>query len=170
MILPLKKINDRLYFMIIHLSIPALEPEKVAKTLAKLIQGTFQPLSWYLGGYMVFTNDEFSTGIEILPDNTLFMPGKTSDDTLQITKSSSGASLNYSCIHFLLTIDSSYEHIFVIAKQAGWQAVRKQSLGVVDMVEFWVENRLMIELVLRSNQTKTIRALQNQHYLGVSKL
>ncbi|MEM9242759.1 MAG: hypothetical protein AAGA27_01715 [Pseudomonadota bacterium] len=151
--------------MIIHISIPADNPAHVAEVLAELVQGTCKPLNWCPGGYMVFTDDNYSTGIEILPNNIVFMPGATANQTLRIIRSEQQTT-QYSGIHFLLTINSSYEKIFAIAKRVGWQAVRKRSLGVVEMVEFWIENKTMVEIVLATEERKTIKALSSEAYQG----
>ena len=44
--------------MIIHISIPADNPEHVANVLAELVQGICKPLNWCPGGYMVFRAGE----------------------------------------------------------------------------------------------------------------
>jgi len=150
--------------MIVHVSIPAKNPENVAQHLAQLVQGKYKALNWCAGGYMVFTDDQYSTGIEVLPFSTIFKPGKNPNDTLVITSNDNKP--QYDCVHFLLIIDTSYAHVMEIAKHAGWRAISKRSLDVVEMIELWVENRIMIEVTLASKQHETINALNSENYTG----
>ena len=150
--------------MILHVSLPVKDPRNAANYLAQLVNGVSKPLNWCPGGYMVFTDDQVSTGIELLPFDTVFKPGKTSKDTLTITTDINKPS--FDCVHFLLVVQNKHEDVMNIANDAGWQAVAKRSLGVVDMIELWVENRIMIEVTFADKQTETIHALNSQHYQG----
>jgi hypothetical protein len=151
--------------MILHLSLPALDPQVTAKTLAELVGGIHKPLSWCKNGYMVFTHSEFAIGIEVLPYQTVFMPGSSTNEPLIMRSASKEP--QYDCVHFLLVIDNSYEHIFKVAGKAGWRAIFKRSLGAIDMVELWVENRFMIEVILKQHQQTTIDALKIENYRGI---
>ena len=94
------------------------------------------------------------------------MPGTDKNQTLRIAHSKQAQMPQYHCIHFLLTVDSSHEKVFAIAKRVGWHAVRKYSLGVIDMIEFWIENKMMVEIVLASEEKKAINALKSKDYTG----
>jgi hypothetical protein len=153
--------------MIIHISIPVKKPESTARYLAQLVKGKYKALNWCPGGYMVFTDDQYSTSIEVLPFNTVFMPGKAPKDTLIITSNDNKP--QYDCVHFLLTLDTSYAQVLDIAKCADWRAVPKRSLDVIEMIELWVENRIMIEITLANKQHETINALNSKNYNGCNK-
>ena len=151
--------------MIIHISIPATFPKDVATYLAQLVQGECRELSWCPTGYMVFSDDQFSTGIEVLPADTIFMPGQDKGETLVISQNED-AKTSYSCVHFLLIVNLSHDAVMNIASKAGWRAIPKSSLGAVDMIELWVENTLMIEVVLADKKQETIKALNSRYYKG----
>ncbi len=61
----------------------------------------------------------------------------------------------------------SEEKIWEIAEREGWRAVRCRRGGVIDLIELWVENQVMLELLppnliptyLAAVQPESLRAL-----------
>ena len=62
--------------MIHHVSIPARNPEHVARVLAELLGGYAGPFVGPMhGAWAVYEEDGFGTGIEVYDERTLLMPG-----------------------------------------------------------------------------------------------
>ena len=62
--------------MIHHVSIPARNPEHVARVLAELFQGYAGPFIGPMAGpWVVYQEDGFGTGIEVYDERTILAPG-----------------------------------------------------------------------------------------------
>lgn len=61
---------------IIHLSLAAAEPARVAKVLAELMGGTVSPFSPTKGAFYVGTDSATAAAIEVYPLGTELVPGK----------------------------------------------------------------------------------------------
>ncbi|MBD2483654.1 hypothetical protein [Planktothrix sp. FACHB-1365] len=130
--------------MIHHLSIPAKNPRQVAEVLAKISQGKFAPFPPHPGSYFVLMLDEYGTAIEVYPFGTELTPGTGSQDVL-FTHNAWGS--NYSATHLALSVPITQEEIETIAAENEWRAVRCNRDNAFDVIEFWVENQFLIELL-----------------------
>jgi hypothetical protein len=135
--------------MIHHVSIPAREPRHVAEVLAELMGGKCVPFGPLEGAYMATSGDQHGTMIEVYPERaTLDIPAN--DD--QVVFGDNAAPPQTWPFHILLSVPKEREEIETIGARQGWRAKtfgrgmqgRKPFFHVV---EFWIENRLMIEVV-----------------------
>jgi hypothetical protein len=134
--------------MIHHISIPAKNPEHVATVLAELMGGqchAFGPLD---GAFMASSGDEHGTMIEVYPDSaTLDIPGR--DD--QVVFGENMAPPHTWPFHALLSVPLGRADVERIGARESW---RTKTFGrgmrgqepFFHVIEFWVENRLMIEI------------------------
>lgn len=130
--------------MIHHISIPAENPFKVAQVLSELWNGQVAPFYPYTSSYVVFKLDDRGTLIEIYPLGTELFPG-TGDDQVSFTENPRSSA--YSATHAAISTVASEEEIIAIANREGWRALRCSRDGFFDVVELWVENRLLLELL-----------------------
>ncbi|HAX80223.1 MAG TPA: hypothetical protein DCY88_31395 [Cyanobacteria bacterium UBA11372] len=130
--------------MIHHISIPAENPVKVAHVLSELWNGQFAPFYPYSGSYVVFKLDDSGTLIEIYPLGTELLPG-TGDQQVGFTANPHSSA--YSATHAAISTVLSEAEILAIANREGWRALRCSRDGFFDLIEFWVENRLLLELL-----------------------
>jgi len=135
--------------MIHHVSIPAREPERVAQVLAELMRGKCLPFGPLEGAFMASSGDAHGTMIEVYPEqSTLDIP--RNDD--QVVFGNNASPPQTWPFHVLLSVPRDREEIEAIGAREGWRA-RTFGRGMqgkkpfFHVIEFWVENRLMIEVV-----------------------
>ena len=134
--------------MIHHVSIPAREPRHVAEVLAELMGGRCVPFGPLEGAFMAASGDAHGTMVEVYPDEaTLEIPAN--DD--QVVFGKQAAPRNWP-FHLLLSVPKSRAEIEAIGARVGWRAKTfgrgmQGEKPFFHVVEFWVENRLMVEVV-----------------------
>ncbi|MBD2104286.1 hypothetical protein [Leptolyngbya sp. FACHB-261] len=131
--------------MIHHFSMAANNPLHVAQVLAELLQGTVAPFSKNPGSYVVFTEDVYGTLIEISPQGLELQPG-SGDESFCYSVNHSRSS-GYSVTHFNLSVAVSEAKIRAVAAREGWRTVRVSAGGFFEVMEFWVENQTLLELM-----------------------
>jgi hypothetical protein len=130
--------------MIHHISIAAENPQHVAQVLAEVLDGKSVPFFPHPGSYMVFPLDEHGTGIEVYPLNTELKPGEGDNEvTFVETTTVSG----YTATHAAISVSTTQDKIEEIGHREGWRVVRCNRDSFFDVIEFWLENRIMIELL-----------------------
>ena len=133
--------------MIRHVSIPAANPRHVAGVLAELMQGRVYPFPGPIpGAFMAVAGDEYGTQIEVYTETTAAAPGDGGMPAILANPSPP----QYWPFHILLSIRLDEAAIQAIGDREGW-VTRRLSRGMpggplFDVIEFWVENRFMIEL------------------------
>ncbi|HKY75675.1 MAG TPA: hypothetical protein VJS45_06030 [Acidimicrobiia bacterium] len=129
--------------MLHHLSIPAREPQRVATALAELLGGDVTEFGPVPGGFIAFARDENGTAIDCLPLGTELRPGEH-DKEAQFAAAEHPSP--FGATHAALSVDRTEEEILAVADREGWRAVRCDR-GSFRVIEFWVENSLLIELL-----------------------
>ena len=135
--------------MIHHVSIPAHDPQHVAEVLAELMGGRCVPFGPLEGAYMALSGDKHGSMIEVYPHRaTLDIPAN--DD--QVVFGDNAAPPKTWPFHVLLSVPLEREEIERIGAREGWRAKTfgrgmQGEKPFFHVVEFWVENRLMIEVV-----------------------
>jgi hypothetical protein len=127
--------------MIHHISISAKEPRHVAGVLAEIMGGQVVPApphfpedSWFL-----LTGDEYGTLVEVLPDGAEIRPNDE-EAGFGVTPGRPP----YVATHAYISVPASAERVVEIGEREGW-LTRRCDRGPFDLIECWVENRLMIE-------------------------
>ena len=119
--------------MIHHFSLPAREPARVAKVLAELIGGHAYRFPGPLpGAAMAVSGDRHGTMIEIYPEQVVMAPG---DGEAPVAYRADASSRAHAAFH-----------------AAGWRTrfFSRAAPGlppVFHVVEVWVENRFLLEVV-----------------------
>jgi len=133
--------------MIHHVSIPAREPQRVAEVLAELMNGKCLPFGPLEGAYMAASGDEHGSMIEVYPESaTLEIP----QDDEHVVFGAHAPPRTWP-FHVLLSVPRSREEIEAIGAREGWRA-KTFGRGIpgqkpfFHVIEFWIENRLMIEV------------------------
>lgn len=130
--------------MIHHISIAARNPEHVANVLAEIWQGYALPFPPFPGAYIVMQNDAHGTAIEIAPLGLELTPG-TDENQVQPSFNENGSP--FTATHVAVSVQTSEERIKEIAAREGWRAVTLNRDDAFSVVELWIENRLLIELL-----------------------
>lgn len=129
--------------MIHHISIAANNPRHVAEVLAKLLGGKVAPFTPHPGSYVAVAMDEQGTLIEVYPLGTELIPG---DGEQQVQFRENKNSSQFDAVHAAVSVPVSKKEIEEIAANEGWRVLHC-SRGKFEVIEFWIENRLMIELL-----------------------
>ena len=144
--------------MIHHISIAAENPQHVAEVLAELWQGQMAPFPPHPGSYMVLALDEHGTMIEVYPAGTEMHPGIKEANFIQAAHSS-----GYSATHAAVSIPASQVEIERVAVREGWCARRCNRDDFFEVIEFWIENRVLIELLTPAIAPKYLSFMQPQN-------
>ena len=149
--------------MIHHISIPAREPARVAQVLAELMGGRCVPFGPLEGAFMATSGDAQGTMIEVYPERaTLDIPDN--DDQVVFGKNPSPPS--GWPFHALLSVPLSTEQVERIGAREGWRAKTfgrgmQGQKPFFHVIEFWVENRLMLEVAPPAMVQEYLDFLQN---------
>lgn len=146
--------------MIHHLSIAAQEPERVARVLAELLKGHAFPFPVHPGSFMVLADDEHGTGIEVYSAESVLTPGQGEE---QVIFKSVHPTTNYSTTHIALSVPVDEQTIISIGNREGWR-VLPCDRGPFELIEFWLENRLMVELFIPSMLQKYFKIMRSDSW------
>jgi hypothetical protein len=134
--------------MIHHVSISARDPKRVADVLAELMQGRNYV---FPGGvpdsYIAVSGDKHGTAIEVYPEDIRLRP----DGRNAVRHERAAVENGYVSFHMLLSVPSDRATIERIGAREGWttrfcpRGAPKQK-PLFNVIEFWVENRIMLEL------------------------
>ncbi|MTJ13275.1 hypothetical protein FJR11_11880 [Anabaena sp. UHCC 0187] len=146
--------------MIHHFSISAQNPQHVAEVLAEVMNGKASPFPPHPGSYVMLSFDTNGTAIEVYPLQTTLQPGEGEQD-LQFKETSQPA--HFTATHAAISVDSTQEKIEAIGQREGWRVVRCNRDSFFDVMEFWLENRVMIEFLIpeMTNQYLTLMQPEN---------
>ena len=133
--------------MIHHVSIPARNPEHVARVLAELLGGYAGPFVGPMhGAWAVYEEDGFGTGIEVYDERTLLMPGDA-DEAGSVRLGDAPRAVAF---HALLSVKASRAEIEAIGAREGWRTRHfwrgPPGVRLFELYELWVENRVLLEV------------------------
>lgn len=126
-----------------HYSIPVRDTRRVAEVLGELFEGTITPFGPYQDSYIVWFGDEYGSAIELYPVGTEMIPDAGDG---QANFRSNALASGFTATHAAISIERSRKEILTSASENGWKAL-ELSRGTFNVIEFWIENRVMIELL-----------------------
>jgi hypothetical protein len=130
--------------MIHHISISAQNPQHVATVLAEVVKGQAVPFPPHPGSYIVVAFDEYGTAIEIYPSGSELLPG-TALDSCHCVQNPHAS--RFTATHAAISVPTSQAEIEQIGSREEWRVVRCSRDSIFDVMEFWVENSLLIEFL-----------------------
>lgn len=129
--------------MIHHLSIPARDTRHVADVLAELFGGVVTGFGPYPNSWIAWAGDDHGTAIEVYPVGTeMYPPTGHGQAAFRHDPTASGATAT----HATVSLDRTETEILAVAEREGWRALRLPR-GPFDVIEFWIENTVMVELM-----------------------
>lgn len=145
--------------MIHHLSIAAHHPQHVAQILAELFQGEAFPFpaANFPNSYVAVPLDSYGTTVDVHSFNTELTPGSGENGFQR--KPNPDAS-TYTATHAAISVPTSEEQIYAIAAREGWRSVKRS--GFFDVIEVWLENRVLIELLPPAFVSKYLTFMEPQ--------
>jgi hypothetical protein len=142
--------------MIHHISIDAHNPLRVASVLAEIWHGKAYPF-FYPDSYNVMPFDSYGTGVVVFPKGTVWSPGADvhSAQFLQ------AASTNLVAVHAAISVPATQQQLEQIGQREGWRVLtRAQGDGPFRLVEFWLENRILFELLPPGFEAQYLQTMQ----------
>jgi len=128
--------------MIHHISIPADDPLRVAKALAAFWRSEVLPFPMYEASYVVFSGDGEGSCIEVYPAHRVLQPASPELPALV-----EGPVGGLSGFHAALSVPVDEEAIATVCDEQGWLCRRGSRGDFFHVVEVWVENRTLLELL-----------------------
>jgi hypothetical protein len=134
--------------MIHHVSIPAREPEHVARVLGELLGGYVGPfLGPFPGSWVAYEDDGHGTGFEVYPERTTIVPGEgEAEGTFRLCDVPASFAF-----HALVSVKVDRATIERIGAREGWRTRHywrgpNPQVRLFELYELWVENRFLLEL------------------------
>jgi hypothetical protein len=134
--------------MIHHVSIPARDPEHVARVLAELLGGYYGPFIGPIpGAWAVYQDDAYGSGIEVYTEQTTLVPGEGDEQG----SARMAEPARHSPFHALISTKLDRAAIERIGAREGWRTRHfwrgPGDVRLFELYEVWVENRILLELV-----------------------
>lgn len=129
--------------MIHHISISAADPRHAAGVLAELWRGSALPFPHAPDSYVVISGDSYGTAIEVYPLGGDASPG----DGREAQTPGGVTASRYTATHAALSVPVGEERVREIAGREGWRVERASRGGAFEVLELWVEGRLLLELL-----------------------
>ena len=145
--------------MIHHVSLPARDPAHVAAVLVELFGGLLTGFGPYGNSYIAWMGDAHGTAIEVFPTGTEMVPDRGAGQAN--FRHVAGAS-PFTATHVAMSVDRTRAEIHAIAQREGWRAI-ELSRGANRVIEFWIENSVMIELMTPDMARDYVVATQRSH-------
>ena len=143
--------------MIFHVSIDADDPERVATVLAELWGGEALPFpAVYPGSWAALAGDERGTMIEVYPAGVTPVPGEP-DDAASGHRDSEAARATPT--HAAIATSLAQGDVYAVAAREGWLARYRQRGGRFGVIEFWIENRMMVEVLTPEMQREYLETI-----------
>lgn len=132
--------------MIFHASIPADDPERVARVIAQLWCGRHVPFPPFPGSFMALAFDARGSAVEVTPRRLHQIPGNLEVETREVPEASP-----YGATHLAIASPLTAEQILEIGHREGWlvRHCRRGEPGEMgfDLIELWLENAFLVEVL-----------------------
>jgi hypothetical protein len=140
--------------MLFHISIPAHDPERVARVIAALWRGEAFPFTPFAGNgsWIAIAGDDRGSGIECYPRGARIAPStekRSTGFTVTIDPAIAGETGEQAgriATHAAVFSPLSQAEIVALAEREGWLA-RFARRGRFHVVELWLENAVMLEVL-----------------------
>lgn len=142
--------------MIFHLSIAARNPQRVATVIAELWGGEATAFPPYDGAWVALAGDDRNSLIEVYPLGTELVPADGMDDAQGTINPSPSRS---TATHAAIATRLSEADVKAIADREGWLTKTLSRGGMFHVIEFWIENTLMIEVLTEEFQREYLAGM-----------
>lgn len=135
--------------MLFHASIPARNPENVARVIAELWGGFHAPFPSFPDSWMAIAGDDRGSIIETYPSDRVICPGAEQASFVP----GNSQSAQFSAFHIAVASKLTPDEVFAIGEREGWRAVRcTRGHNFFDVIELWIEHTTMIEVLTEEMQ------------------
>jgi len=140
--------------MIHHLSLAARDPQRVATAIAAIWRGQalpFPPVA--SGSWVAMAGDARSTTIEVYPFGSELRPTDGPADARAETNPAAPA---FTATHAAIASPLTEAEVFALAARQGWLAKYCKRAGKFGVIEFWLEDRVLIEVLTAEMQAEYV--------------
>ena len=146
---------------LLHVSINADEPERVARLVATLLGGQAMPFPPFPDSWIAFTAEDDGTAIEVYPTTHVLTAGA---HTIACEVRQRNAAPTFAHAAVGSPLDRS--RIIELAEAEGWLA-RICDRGPFECVEVWLEDRLLVEVLDPAMQADYRRGMTASNWAGM---
>ena len=146
--------------MLHRISIPVDDPLHVANVLSEILHGCVLPCRDSPFSYTVLPNDEYGSAIDLVQSGNEVIVGLNRD------KFEYEYNLNhsdFSPVHLAISVPVSRYEIEQIAEREGWH-VAVGNRGRFQLIEFWLENKFLLELILPATVSQYVKSMTPQEF------
>jgi hypothetical protein len=151
--------------MIAHVSIPARNPRATALILAELIDGEAFSFPVVTGAWIAVASSGSGLAVEVYPETMAHHPGVGEADPAQLPDGPrtmpwedqiypDQPQLRASAFHFAMASPLTEEAILAVARRAGFRALKCDRGGVFGVIEVWLENTILVEVLTQEEFTR----------------
>jgi hypothetical protein len=151
--------------MIAHISVPSENPKETALFFAAVIDGLVFDFPVVAGASIAVARDGSGTAVEVYPPSMKHHPGTGQVDptvkpegpaTMPWEDQIYSESANRRPSSFHLAIDTKLTEVEVIARATslGWRSLACDRGGVFGVVEVWVDNTYLVEVLVPEEAEK----------------
>lgn len=130
--------------MILHASISAKDPRHVANFLADLWGGEVFAFPPVPDAWIAMAGDARGSGIEVYPDTATLVPGDGFD---MFSVGHVDIPAAHVATHLAIECQRPQADVEARAHAEGWRTVTCSRGGLFEVIEVWLENRTMIEVL-----------------------
>lgn len=130
--------------MLFHLSMPADDPARVSKVIAELWKGESFPFPPFPGAFTAMAGDPRASSIEVYPRALELHPASKVADVEGIETANPP---RYNACHGAIATPLKEAEVHAIAQREGWISRTLSRGGVFRVIEFWVENAFLLEVL-----------------------
>lgn len=149
--------------MIFHLSIDAKDPRRVAGVLAELFGGfaaPFPPVA--TGSWVALAGDDRRSMVEVYPCGTELHEAEGDADVVGLP-----GRHGHTATHFAMATPLSQEQVFALAAREGWPAKYRKRGGAFGVIEFWIEQNRMVEVLTAEMQDEYLATMTDELWRGM---
>jgi hypothetical protein len=129
--------------MIHHASLPALEPEHAARTLAKILGGEAMRFPVITGAWIAWSGDGV-TELEIVPANQAYTRNAVAGREPAMVSVDGRGPAGW---HVAIGTQVRADEVVRIARDAGWPAEICDRAGYFSLVEIWLDDQVLVEVL-----------------------
>jgi hypothetical protein len=138
--------------MIHHMSLAARDPQRVASAIARLWRGEARPFPPVAkGSWVAMAGDDRGTTMEVYPLGTEFRPAEGDADGKVCANPNPP---RYGPGHAAVASSLGMDEVMALAAQEGWTARYRKRGGLFGVIEFWLEDSFMLEVLTPEMQAE----------------
>lgn len=139
--------------MLFHISIPADNPARVSSVIAELWGGESFPFPPFPGAFTAMAGDARASSVEVYPRSLALFPAAGTTDVEARPVDGSARNGAY---HAAIATPLTEAEVHAIASREGWICKTLYRGGIFHVIEFWVENCFMLEVLTDEMQAEYV--------------